>query len=268
MNIIKYKKNLEKTFDDVSSRYDDNRFFSIAAKQMADMIPSSQTMRVLDLSTGTGTVAIEVATKLPHANINAIDLSIEMLNRAKEKSKEKGINNISFKKCDVDDIDYHDETFDVVTCGYALFFYPDMEESYKRVCKKIKPGGVLVFSTFTKEAFNPYATLFLNRLDSGYSIKVPSRLRDRLKTKQQIEELVGTSKIGSVKVVHQPIRYSVTINEWWSLLNNAGYKSLLDQLNHEQLRRFKNDHLKEIEEVSTEGSIELNADTLFAIVRV
>lgn len=262
------KKNIEKTFNDVSSRYDENRFFSISAKKMAELVPLNNEMRVLDLSTGTGAVAIEVAKKYKHADVEAIDLSQGMLDKAKAKAKENNICNISYKRCDVDKVDYHPEIFDVVTCGYGIFFYPDMENTYKNICKTIKPGGVFIFSTFTKEAFNPFAELFLNRIENNYNIETPSRLRERLKTRDQVEKLAATAKHKKIEVIHYPIRYKITVNEWWSLLNNAAYKSLLDQLDYEQLQAFKDEHIGEIEELSMGGLIELNADTLFGVVHI
>ncbi len=86
-----------------------------------------------------------------------------------------------FKQCDVENMDYGSNKFDIVTCGYVLFFYPDMEATYRSICNLIKPGGMLLFSTFTMEAFNPFAELFLKRLEIDYQIEVPSRLRGRLK---------------------------------------------------------------------------------------
>jgi ubiquinone/menaquinone biosynthesis C-methylase UbiE len=263
-----FKQNIEVTFDGVSCRYDENLFFFIAAKKMTDFISAQNVNNILDLSTGTGVVAIEVATQHRHANIEAIDLSQGMLNRAKKKAEDLGISNIRFKKCDVEDIRYAESTFDVVTCGYALFFYPEMEAAYRAICKTIRPGGKFIFSSFTDEAFNPYAELFLNRLESDYGIEAPSRLRERLKNKGQIEELVSSYKCKDVNIVYFPIRYPISVCDWWSLLNNAGYKSLLNQLSSEQVQKFKEDHLIEIEALSTEGVIELNADTLFGIVLV
>jgi ubiquinone/menaquinone biosynthesis C-methylase UbiE len=152
-----FKKNIETTFNAVSSRYDENRFFAISASKMAELVPLSGLTNVLDVSTGTGFVAIEVAKKYRLANIEAIDLSVGMLEQAKKKAQEEGLDNITFKHCDVDNIAYPDGLFDMVTCGYALFFYPEMESTYQALCRTIKPGGVLIFSSFTKEAFNPYA---------------------------------------------------------------------------------------------------------------
>ncbi|MFK5892990.1 MAG: methyltransferase domain-containing protein [Pseudomonadota bacterium] len=267
MDTEQLKKNIETTFDDVSSRYDENKFFVISANRMAELVPSLECMNVLDVSTGTGAVAIELARKYHHATVEAIDLSSGMLMQAKNKAQKEGIENIIFKQCDVDNISYADNVFDIVTCGYALFFYPDMQAAYLAICQTIKPGGTFVFSSFTKEAFNPYSDLFLKRLELDYKIEAPS-LRERLKSKLQIEELAAVSHHKNIRVEQHPIRYSITVNEWWSLLNSAGYKSLLDKLSYEQLIQFKLQHLGEIEEISVDGVIELNADTLFTVVQV
>ncbi|WP_316368627.1 class I SAM-dependent methyltransferase [Candidatus Thiodiazotropha sp. CDECU1] len=266
MDRDEYKKGVEATFNDVSHRYDENRFFAISAAKMAELVPPAESLSILDLSTGTGAVALEVVDKHPSAHIHAIDLSQGMLEIAISKAREKGISNIEFIQCDVDSIAYDKHTFDIVTCGYGLFFYPDMEATYQAICKTIKPGGRFLFSSFTEQAFNPHAELFLRRLEHGYSVEPPSRLRERLKTKQQIEALVAGSEFRAVDVIHEPIRYPISINDWWALLNSAGFKSLLDKLDKKSLERFKQEHLAEIQALSDDPGLELNADTLYAVV--
>lgn len=266
MDSEEYKKNIQTTFDDVSHRYDENRFFAISASKMAELVSPADGSKILDLSTGTGAVAIELACRYRDLSIEAIDLSPGMLRMAGSKARGKGITNIRFRQHDVDRIAYDDASFDVVTCGYGLFFYPDMEATYQAICKTIRPGGKFIFSSFTESAFNPQAELFLRRLEHDYKIEAPSRMRERLKTKQQIEALAATSSCEGIDVVHQPIRYPITIDEWWSLLNSAGFKSLLDQLDEDQLERFKQAHLDEIEALSGGATFELNADTLFGVV--
>ncbi len=268
MDIKQYKKNIETTFDDVAGRYDENRFFSISAKRMVELLPSLPSMDVLDLSTGTGAVAVEVAKRFSHARIEAIDLSQGMLDRAQSKAQNKGLSNISFKLRDVDDMPYGNESFDIVTCGYGLFFYPDMEVVYQKICRTIKEGGFFIFSSFTKDAFNPCSELFLNRLQNMYAIEIPPDLKEKLRTEEQIEELAKTADIERVKVEFYSISYPITVNDWWALLNNAGYKSFLAQLDSKQLLRFKVEHLQEIEQLSVDGMVELNSDTLFGLVTI
>jgi ubiquinone/menaquinone biosynthesis C-methylase UbiE len=263
-----YKKGIQATFDDIARVYDENRFFAISASRMADLVPSADGLKILDISTGTGAVAIEIARKHQTASIEAIDLSQGMLEIAKSKARVEGIANIAFRQCDVDSMTYGKDSFNVVSCGYSLFFYPDMEATYQAICKITKPGGLFIFSSFTQAAFNPYAERFLTRLEDEYKVAPPSRLRDRLKSQQQIEELITASTFNTLDVIHEPIRYSITIAEWWSLLNSVNFKSLLSELDPQQLERFKQAHLKEIQELSNDATIELNADTFYSLVRL
>jgi ubiquinone/menaquinone biosynthesis C-methylase UbiE len=268
MDEIQYKKGIEANFDNVCQCYDENRFFAISAAKMADLVPSTGSLKILDISTGTGAVAIEIASKYKDARIEAIDLSQGMLEVAKSKARVKDITNIAFRQCDVEHMQYADHTFDIVSCGYGLFFYPDMEATYQTICKVVKPGGVFIFSSFTDTAFNPYAECFLQRLKKDHNVDPPSRIRERLKSKHQIEALVSTSRYNRLDVIHEPIRYPISIDQWWSLLNSNGFKSLLDQLHPQQLGSFKQVHLEEIRELSDGASLELNADSLFSVVRL
>jgi len=262
------KNQIESTFDNVSDRYDENRFFSISAKGMVEFLPVDGVTKILDVSSGTGIVAMELAEKYSHAQIDAIDLSQGMLQIAQTKAEKNGINNIKFIQCDAECLPYEKATFDIITCGYGLFFYPEMESTYQALCKIIEHGGMFIFSSFTSDAFSPYADVFFERLEKDYKIEAPKALRERLKTTQQIEELALSSKPLEVEVKYYPIRYSITIMEWWSLLNNAGYKGLIDKLNEEELTRFKKSHLKEIESIAMGSNLELNADSYFGLVHL
>lgn len=182
MNSEKIKQGIQTTFDDVASCYDSSRFFRLSAQKMVEMLEIQEDMKVLDVSTGTGVVAIEMAKQHPNIQIDAIDLSAGMLAQAKAKAEREGIQNITFVQGDVEALPYDDGTFDVITCGYGMFFYPEMEQTYQQLCQKLKEGGRIIFSSFTQEAFNPYVDLFLQRLENDYQIEIPKISMARLKT--------------------------------------------------------------------------------------
>jgi ubiquinone/menaquinone biosynthesis C-methylase UbiE len=102
MDNEEYKKGIETTFDDISRCYDENRFFAISASKLAELVASAERSTILDISTGTGAVAIEIACKHQNTSIEAIDLSQGMLEIAKSKARLKGITNITFRQCDVE----------------------------------------------------------------------------------------------------------------------------------------------------------------------
>ncbi|MDQ7016266.1 MAG: methyltransferase, partial [Gammaproteobacteria bacterium] len=79
MNSEKMKQQIASTFNDVAERYDGNLFFSRSAKRLVDHLAPLEQQRVLDLSTGTGIVALEIAQRHQQTQIEALDLSEGML---------------------------------------------------------------------------------------------------------------------------------------------------------------------------------------------
>ena len=266
----KIKENINKTFDNVAKNYDKNEQFIISAKKIVEFIPhdENETFSILDLSTGTGNIAIELAKNYKNATICAVDISEKMLNIAKDKTKALNINNITFYQQDVENLRLTNNEFDIVTCGYGLFFYPNMDETYKNICNIIKPNGKFIFSSFTEDAFNPYTNIFLDLLKNSYSIEPPKRLENRLlKTVKEVKELAIIGNPKDIDVKHFQIRYPLSIDEWWSLLNSTGYEGLLSQLN-ENYDNFKDAYIENLNRVTMNSKIEHNADTLFTIVTI
>ncbi len=258
------KQQIAATFNSVAERYDTNKFFSISAGILVDYLDLDQTKSMLDVSTGTGAIAITAAGRCPEMQVEAVDLSLEMMNQAKRKAANLDITNIAFRLMDAENLDYEDGTFDIITCGYGLFFYPEMETAFAKICSKLKRGGRFVFSTFAKEAFYPYAEKFLELLKK-YGVEAPEMSRARLQEEQQIRTLCAQAQADSILVDKHEIRYEVTVDDWWALINNGGYKSLLDQVEPQKLDEFRRRHLEQIHGLSEDGKITLNADSLYGI---
>lgn len=256
------KKIIESTFDEVAQKYDSNLYFTLTAKNIANSFNSKKDFLLLDVSTGTGIVAFEIIKQHPNINIEAVDISQGMLDIAKKKAKDLNINNILFKQNDVEKLNYNHHTFDIITCGFGLFFYPNMQETFNNLCDMIKKEGKFIFSSFSKDAFNPYSDIFLDSLETNYKISFPKRTKGLLNTKEEIVQLVTNKHNYKYEIKEIEIAYKITINQWWELLNSAGYKSLLNRLNEEELKTFKINHLKEIENLSQDTKIILKVNTL------
>jgi release factor glutamine methyltransferase len=79
----------------------------------------SETLRIADVGTGSGCLAIAVAAELPHARIFATDVSAAALDVARRNAAEHGVNSrVEFLECDLLDAFAHDvsqlERFDVI----------------------------------------------------------------------------------------------------------------------------------------------------------
>lgn len=265
----KIKDGIKSTFDNVAKSYDENRQFIISAKKMVSLIDlNGEELHILDLSTGTGNIAIELGKKFPHAKIFGVDVSDEMLNIARKKSHEVGLKNITYYLQDAEKLEFEGIKFDLVTCGYGLFFYPDMDKVFCDVCARLKEGGKFIFSTFNENAFQPYSKIFLDMLEQNYGIKSPLRLEKRqLTTKDEIEKLSDQVKYKALDIYDAQIKFPMSINEWWKLLNSTGYSGLLSQL-EENYATFEKEYLAHLHSLSEDGSIEFNADSFISVIGV
>ena len=62
------------------------------------------------------------------------------------------------------------------------------------------------------------------------------------------------------------IHYSLfTAFSWWDVVWNAGYRSLLNQLSADELKKFEQEHIKEISDVLGKDGTWFNSEVLIAI---
>jgi len=115
-----------------------------AAAAVAEAAPSL----VLDLGAGTGALSAEV---LKHNNVGhlcAIDLDVEMFERAKARLLEFG-ERVSFRQANF--LDPFPEC-DCITASLALHHVPSLEEKralYRRIFAALRPGGVFANADVT-----------------------------------------------------------------------------------------------------------------------
>ena len=74
---------------------------------------------------------------------------------------------------------------------------------------------------------------------------------------------VGITK---VEIHHEPLGYQMTDPQmWWDVVWNAGWRSLLSQLNEEEQKEFEKIHREEIADVPGDNGVWFNAEVLIAV---
>ena len=95
----------------------------------------------LDISCGAGQVAKPMAKKISY--VYGVDISMGMVQKAAELSKKDLINNITFARCDVENLPFGDGSFDFITCSGALHAYPDAEKALREMWRVLKTNSSL-----------------------------------------------------------------------------------------------------------------------------
>ncbi len=102
-------------------------------------------MEVLEFGCGTGSTALVHAPFVRH--IRATDISPRMIEIARGKAREAGIENVTFEAQAIDDLDVADASLDAVLGLSILHLLEDPAAVIERVQGMLKPGGVFVTST-------------------------------------------------------------------------------------------------------------------------
>ncbi len=116
------------------------------AVRYMNTLPAS---RILEAGVGTG---ISLPAYRRDHEIIGIDLSPEMLKKARERVRRRGLTNVEVREMDVCALDFENDSFDVVTAMYVLTVVPDPEKAMRELARVCKPGGeVILVNHFSTE---------------------------------------------------------------------------------------------------------------------
>jgi phosphatidylethanolamine/phosphatidyl-N-methylethanolamine N-methyltransferase len=106
--------------------------------------------RVLELGVGTG---LSLSMYKRHLEIVGIDISPDMLERARQKVADEGLENVSgLHEMDASALDFPDASFDTVVAMYVMTVVPDPVSVMREISRVCKPGGeVLLLNHFSEE---------------------------------------------------------------------------------------------------------------------
>ena len=140
---------IKNIFESISSEYDfmnDLMTFknhSKWKKEIAEIAKYSSPKKILDIATGTGDIAIKLS-KIKGSKIEGVDVSGNMLKIARKKIDELKIDNIVLKTCEAENLVFEDNHFDIVSIGYGVRNFSNLEKGLSESYRVLKKDGKLI----------------------------------------------------------------------------------------------------------------------------
>jgi demethylmenaquinone methyltransferase/2-methoxy-6-polyprenyl-1,4-benzoquinol methylase len=122
---------------------------------------------VLDVATGTGDLALELAARVaPCGSVVASDFSEEMLTRARDKSAAAAVP-VTVEWANAMALPYADGEFATATVGFGARNFSDLDRGLAEMARVVRPGGtvvVLEITTPTRPPLSGFYRLWFDRI--------------------------------------------------------------------------------------------------------
>lgn len=124
-------------------------------------IKNNQTIKILDLGSGTSFIAKNLQKKIDACEIYELDLSFEMLNYFQKNPKK-----ITKICADIENLPFTESSFDIIISSFSLQWIQDFENLFDNLKKLLKPRGILAFALPDNNSFKELKSspFFVNKM--------------------------------------------------------------------------------------------------------
>ena len=243
---FEYKQRNMKIWNEVAPRYH-KRWASVSkgpfqsSQKLIELVGINKGDLVLDLACGTGAVTKEIQKKIHNSGyVVGADTSITAIKIAKKSNDNKS--NLDFINIDAEKFSFS-KKFDVITCQYALFFFPNAQKALKNMRNSLKKSGKIGISVHGNNV--PFFDSILDSVIKYIPDYVPpnSPDLDRFGTKFALRSEISKAGFSNVKVKEFLFQYNPGMfEEYWK--NYIKYipkplKEKLDALEYSKRKELK-----------------------------
>ena len=209
---------------------------------------------ILELGAGTGETGFAAARLIgDRGRLISTDLPPAMVDVAKRRAKELGIDNAEFRVIDAQHVDLEDDSVDGILCRWAYMLMPDPAAALAESRRVLRPGGKLALAVMGGPAQNPWGSSVAMSI-AGLGLVPPIDTKARgglfsLADGDTLRDLLARAGFHDARIEEMEFHLRFTdFEDYWSFVREfAGAVAIL-------LRSFSQDEraaVKEATEVAT-----------------
>jgi SAM-dependent methyltransferase len=205
--------------------------------------------RVLELAAGPGETGFLAAELIrPGGTLICSDASDAMLEVARQRAAELGLDNVEFRHLELEWIDMPTASVDAILCRWGMMLSADAAASLQETRRVLRPGGRIALAVWDEADHNPWATITTGTLVKlghaerpepgapGMFVLAPAqRLRELLETAGYLDVVVEAIQLerlfegvrGYIEETHD---LSPTFGGLFERLNDAQRAELIDEI--------------------------------------
>ncbi|MGB0855537.1 MAG: class I SAM-dependent methyltransferase [Nitrosopumilus sp.] len=234
---FEYKKRNIKIWNEVAPRYH-KRWAKLSkgpfqsTEKLIELVKLTEGNIVLDLACGTGVVTKEIRKRVGKVGyVVGTDTSTTAIKIAKKWNGKKS--NLDFVNADAEKFTFS-KKFDVITCQYALFFFPNAQKALKNIRKNLKKSGKIGITVHGKKENVPFFNNIIDSVTKFIPDYVPPGTPDldRFGTKSALRNEVDKAGFSKISVKEFVFKYSPgKFEDYWKNYIRYVAKPLQEKLN-------------------------------------
>lgn len=251
MNVSGDKKEIGEFFDKVAPLYGTigPEMFSFFGRILVEAAVIRPGSRVLDIACGRGAVSFPAAEMAGVAgSVVGIDISRSMIDHLNKEIAKRGSLTIEIANMDAEDLQFNDQSFDYVLCGFGIFFCPDPIGALKEAFRVLKANGTIAISTWEgnetrRKMIRDALAALPYEVNAGEALCMLPR---GFESEDEIRNNLTTAGFTDISVrVEKGIFYYQNEEEWWSAQWSHGIRSVLETIER-QAGKEGLDHYKKM----------------------
>ena len=215
-----------------------------STKKLVESVNVKKGNQVLDIACGTGVVTKILNQKVGKSGfVIGADTSITAIKVAKKWNTKAS--NLLFVNTDAENFSFK-EKFDIITCQFALFFFPNAPKALKNMRNSLKKEGKLGISVHGQKDKVPFFESIFDAVTQFIPDYVPPGTPDfdRFGTKKSLKDEVKKAGFSNVVVKDHVFQYSPgNFEQYWGNYFRYVAKPIKEKLN--SLDKSQKKELKE-----------------------
>ena len=182
---------------------------------------------ILDVGCGTGHSSRDLARSAPSGSVLGVDLSSQMLDRARSAAAAEGVPNVRFEQADAQVHPFPPAAHDLVVSSFGAMFFADPVAAFANIRGALRPGGRLAVVAWREVADNEWLVAIRDALAAGRTLPMPPAgvpgpfgLADCAHT-ERVLAAAGFDDVG-LERVDEPVRFGTDADDAYSFVSTLG----------------------------------------------
>jgi SAM-dependent methyltransferase len=133
----------------------------------------SQSARVLDIGCGCGQSTRDAGRTASSGHALGVDLSIPMLERARELARAEGLTNVTFEQADAQVHPFGSDAFDLAISRFGVMFFDDPVAAFANIGRSLGPGARIALLAWQPLECNEWLGELRTALAMGRTLPAP-----------------------------------------------------------------------------------------------